>query len=718
MANLHSKSLYEKMLLHSPDMLCIIDRNGRFVDMGEACKHILGYTRIELAGKPYIEYVLPEDRERTFQTAQRIMNGHSITNFKNRYRRKEGTITPVIWSAAWSEEEGLMFCIARKLIDQGQCTLDAKVADDRYKATFNNHTDGIFFESRKGIVTEANNAFCQIVGLCETKLTGVPASSFLPQDMASVNQVSWQQALLGSTMRFDLELDVEGKGRRVFDTVKQPVIINDEIVGVQTTAKDITPIVRSHELMEQQTKKLNDIFESITDAFFALDRDWHFTYVNSVLTSLIGYQKEDLIGKRIHEQFPMVASTLFFSKCKEACESKVTAYFEESFPTFDTTYRFKVYPSAEGVSVYFTDITQQKQMQKELEKLSLVASKTNNSVIIADKDWRIEWVNDGFTRLMGYSMEEAVGKKPSELLHNHKTDRTAYEQLEGKLLSGEQVSFYVLNMKKDGGEVWLNVEITAIFDEFGALSRFVEIHTDITALKTSEQDLFAQNRDLQQFTYIISHNLRAPVANALGLVSMMTKVDRSSNAFDVSMAHLKASLVRMDTVLKDVNTILSIRERQGVHEREQVRLVGVINQALSHLQESLIKFSAEVNVDVDEGATVAGNSGYLFGVFYNLLTNAIKFRSPERHLVVKVRNFKDSSGFTLITFSDNGIGFDVEKAGDNVFRLYKRFHKDKGGRGIGLFLVKTYVEVMGGQVEVQSQIGVGTTFSIYLPKHE
>ncbi|MBF9251674.1 hypothetical protein I2I11_00035 [Pontibacter sp. 172403-2] len=100
-----------------------------------------------------------------------------------------------------------------------------------------------------------------------------------------------------------------------------------------------------------------------------------------------------------------------------------------------------------------------------------------------------------------------------------------------------------------------------------------------------------------------------------------------------------------------------------------------------------------------------------------MLSNAINYRSRDRSLVVHIKCFGNTEKGTLISFSDNGSGFDMDKAGDDVFKLYKRFHTDKRGRGIGLYLVKTHLEAMGGHVEVSSQLGVGTKFLIYLPKN-
>lgn len=719
MNNLSTTTITEKIFNHSPDMLCAIDKNGQFVKISKACRKLLGYDVPELVGKAYIDFVVPEDREITLQTAQNIMNGCSTTDFGNRYLHKAGKAVPVSWSATWSEEDELIVCV-------GRCGLGAtnKGAreNEKYKALFEHYPDLIYYESRDGSVQEVNRSFSEVFGCEQEEVAGRPASSFLPPAMASVNRMSLEQSLLGSTLRYDLELSLAEGESRIFDTVKLPVVVNGTVVGAQTIAKDITPIVRSYELVEQQAKRLNNILESITDAFFALDWNWRFTYVNSVFAEHEGYRKDEMIGKDIWEMFPNLVSSTFYRKCRESKSTSTPSRFEESFFHSGVTYRFKIYPSTEGLSVYFTDITKERGMQQELQNLSLVASHTDNGVIITDAAWRTEWVNEGFTKMMGYTLADMVGNVPDVVFLGPHVDRKVFKQLSMSLRSRSSVNRELFVNRKSGTSIWISIDISAIRDSNGNIVKHVAIQRDITFRKEAEaqllklaEDLRTQNSNLEQFTYIVSHNLRAPVANALGLASLMYKADRTSETFDTYLAYLKKSLVHMDTVLRDVNTVLATRENKGVVEKESVKLVDVIKQAISYLQEHLNKCKAEVSIEVEEQTTVNASSAYLFSVFYNLLTNAIKFRSSERPLRIIINQGGGTRGDTVVSFSDNGLGFDMQEAGKDVFKLYKKFHRKLDGRGVGLFLVKTHIEAMGGTIKVSSQVNVGTTFVIHLP---
>ncbi|WP_439881651.1 PAS domain-containing sensor histidine kinase [Pontibacter sp. MBLB2868] len=832
------------MLAHAPDIFGCVDREGIIIFVNEACKGITGYTSTELIGRNYLDFVHPDDHMHTIAAVEEAFETSRKVSFENRFAHRDGHIVTVHWSGIWSEDQHTLHCIGRDITAQKIQQTRLQQSEQYYRALFDNSPDIMFVEDRNGVITKVNQRFRAAFGVSDQQIIGSHVSRVLLPEMAFVNEISLKQTLLGKATRFDLELEQHGE-TRVFDVEKHPIVVDNEIVRVQTIAKDITPIVRSYTTIQQQAHELNTILESITDAFIALDSESRFTYVNSVFAKHEGYKKHEMIGRCIWEVFPRIVSSLFHRKCHEVAASGAPAHFEEYFPHTGLTYEFSIYPSEKGVSVYFIDVTEQRKTKqeleklslvaskstngvvimnnerriewvnegftrltgytleeaigkrpieflaheqtdlaaldsvreqlldrkpvfyevlnrtkcgeelwlsienvpvqdengetvqyvaiqsditervktrKELQKLSLVASKTNNSVIIADKDWKIEWVNDGFTKLMGYTMQEAVGKRPSEFLHNHNTDRTAYEALEAELLSGKPISFEVINVTKDQEEVWVKVDITSTFDKNNKLEQFIEVHTDITALKEKElelsrlaQDLYRQNKDLQQFTYIVSHNLRAPVANILGLAGLLDKVGKASPLFSKSLNNLQESVLRLDNVVRDMNTILNIRDSKITLEREQVDVKLIMQQVLHSFQDQISECGGEFVDLLQEGLLVNANKAYLYSILQNLLSNAIKYRSEERVLQVRVRGCANAVHGVNVEFSDNGSGFDMEKAGDNVFKLYKRFHTDQKGNGIGLYLVKAHVDAMGGTVDVNSYVGVGTTFNVHFP---
>jgi signal transduction histidine kinase len=224
-------------------------------------------------------------------------------------------------------------------------------------------------------------------------------------------------------------------------------------------------------------------------------------------------------------------------------------------------------------------------------------------------------------------------------------------------------------------------------------------------------DLIQRNKDLEQFTYIISHNLRAPVANIIGLSYRLQQTGLPEDLRSQIGAGLSTSVTKLDEVIRDLNDILKIRQK--VDESKQL-----INFA---------KFAADIQLSIEkmienEKAVILWNftaaeeivtiKSYLHSIFFNLISNSLKYRQPTVPPMIKITSLKDNDKIVLL-FEDNGIGIDLSKVGEHGFGLYKRFHTDKAdGKGMGLYMVKTQVESMGGKISISSEVNTGTQFRI------
>ncbi|QCR21223.1 PAS domain S-box protein [Pontibacter sp. SGAir0037] len=715
---------HQALVEHSSDTIALLDEAGNYLYLCNSIRKTLGFAPEEVMGKNAFDGVHPEDLPKVKESWLELGSKDHVQISDYRFRKADGNwiwFETIVSNQLSNPAIRAMVVNARNITERKISELQLVESEQRFRSLFDNNPDMILVEDREGVILDINAAGGVFEGIPREKILNRHFSEFLPTEAVTVSMKHHLDTLSGKTCRFKLEIACLSQSYKVYDILKVPIHVNGKITGVYTLVKDITAITQYHNTVVEQAKKLNTIFESITDAFFTLSRDWHFTYINSEYDRILETNREKLLGKNIWEVYDEEIFKTFYQQYHYAVETGKSVHFEAYLERKDVWLEVKAFPSTEGLSVYFSDVTEKVRSKQELEKLSLVASKTTNGIYITDAQGFVEWVNEGFTRLTGYILPEVKGKRCSSFMQEPGTDKALARRILEKIKQREPFEEEVLSYKKSGERIWVSKNITPVLDDTGQVSRYIVIQNDVTARREAEEaqleltkDLDKQYRDLQQFTYIVSHNLRAPVANALGYTQLLFRVDNNSELYDISLKNLKTSIINLDMVLKDLNQILSIRDNKDTIEKEKINIRLICQQAVDSLQESLQACGGEVFLNIGKETLLPGNKAYFYSIFYNLLSNAIKYRSPERALKINIKYACDASQNVVLTFSDNGSGFNMEKAGENVFKLYKRFHRTVEGRGIGLFLVKSHVEAMGGHIEVSSQENIGTKFSIYL----
>ena len=230
------------------------------------------------------------------------------------------------------------------------------------------------------------------------------------------------------------------------------------------------------------------------------------------------------------------------------------------------------------------------------------------------------------------------------------------------------------------------------------------------ALDQSNRQLASQNNRLEQFASITSHNLRGPIANILGLGNVFER-ENLNELNRQCLDHLQRATLNLDTVIRDLNQILTYSN--GPQPSSQSVLFEEILQAVLE-KLSMIMTAEEVQItsDFSEADQVAAIGSYVESIFFHLLSNAIKFRSPNVAPMIRITSQRTEK-HVVVSIGDNGLGMDTERYKDKMFTLYQRFHTHCEGRGLGLYLVKTQMEALGGTIEVASTVGQGTTFHLY-----
>jgi PAS domain S-box-containing protein len=365
------------------------------------------------------------------------------------------------------------------------------------------------------------------------------------------------------------------------------------------------------------------------------------------------------------------------------------------------------------------DITTRKQSEAQLALSASIIDHSSDAIISKDIDSVITSWNRSAERIFGYAAAEMIGRSiaiviPPERLHEE-------AEIIKKILKGEYVGNYeTVRLRKDGSFVDVSLTVSPVRDSSGQITGASKIVRDITERKEFERqkerttdELINRNKDLEHFAYIVSHNLRAPVANIIGISNLLNVPTLQADQRSQVISGITSSARKLDEVIVDLNHVLKVKH--DVNEKRETVSFSALVEDIRISISSLIN-SGKVTIvtdfgEVDEYPTI---KSYLHSVFYNLISNSIKYRRPDLDPIIRIKSKRLHENLVL-TFSDNGIGIDLNKHGDKVFGLYRRFHPNEAeGKGMGLYMVKSQVEALGGKISISSEVDHGTEFTIVL----
>ncbi|MFC5047821.1 PAS domain-containing protein [Aquimarina hainanensis] len=243
----------------------------------------------------------------------------------------------------------------------------------------------------------------------------------------------------------------------------------------------------------------------------------------------------------------------------------------------------------------------------------------------------------------------------------------------------------------------------------GVFQDIDEVKRKELQLKKSLNTITSQNSRLLNFAHIVSHNLRSHTSNLSLLVQLIEDIKdpEEKNSLIHEIRNISESL---NTTIAHLNEIVAIQNNKH-QEKKKVNFIDTYDVVMNGIKHLIAEHNAEIYTDFSQLDGVSFLPAYLESVFLNLITNAIKYRHPDRNPVIKIKSFLDEGNMSL-EFTDNGSGIDLHKAGDKLFGMYKTFHDHKDAVGIGLFLTKNQIEAMDGRINVESIVGKGTTFII------
>jgi len=361
----------------------------------------------------------------------------------------------------------------------------------------------------------------------------------------------------------------------------------------------------------------------------------------------------------------------------------------------------------------FRDVTErvnaEREIRKKTEQVESILESITDGFIALDNNFCYTYANQKIGEMIAHSPESLIGKCVWDVFPDAVKSET-YNAFNEAMRTQQYVSHEDYFEPLD---LW---QENHIYPSASGLSVFVR---NITEKKRAEMerekitaDLVRRNKDLEQYTYIISHNLRAPVANIKGLSDLLNCYDHTDEDCIQTLGALASSVRNLDKVIIDLNQILQTG-KQVNDKNEPVSMQVVVEEIVLEHQAMIQANNVTINCDFTEVDELYTLKGYLYSIFQNLIVNSIKYRRTDADPVINITSGLKKDKVT-ISFSDNGKGIDIARHGQLLFGLYKRFDHTVEGKGMGLFMVKMQVESLGGSIAVDSELDKGTEFKIEL----
>ncbi|MCC5813388.1 MAG: PAS domain S-box protein [Leptospira sp.] len=356
--------------------------------------------------------------------------------------------------------------------------------------------------------------------------------------------------------------------------------------------------------------------------------------------------------------------------------------------------------------------------EADLNRFKYIADNALYGKAITDLNGNIVYINKFFAQIHGYEQYELLGKNLS-IFHNEKQMRIVGMQLRNLMEEGQFESLEIWHTHKSGKEFPMLMTGLLIHDDYGKPEYLAATAIDITELNLaknriehllkSEQHL---DNNIRNFTQIVSHNLRIHTANMIGIIMMLKDTDPELFQ-NQSIRMIQSASENLEETIRDLNAVLEIKFDNDL-SKSSFSLKNLVIRSIKNLIFSPEQNEVEIKIDIEDDLKIVTIEKYLSSILENIIWNGIKYRSSERDSWVKVSS-EISENKIKICIEDNGTGIDLYKNGKDLFKMYKKFHNSPDSKGFGLYLTQVQVEALGGSIEVDSVIGIGSKFTVVLP---
>ncbi|WP_209330278.1 PAS domain S-box protein [Lunatimonas salinarum] len=717
----------------SPDILAIASPKGYFTKVNPALCTLLGYTEKEILYQPFTNFVHPDDRSATSMEFLETSTGvRQATNFINRYRTKSGAYKYISWGSStpfgddgylfsYGKDVTPLFELQRMLAEASEM---AKVG--AWEIDFVNNTHKWSAMTRE---------IFEVPAEYEPGLD--TAIAYYPEDFRNFIREKINRAIEFAEP-FDFESSITtAQGKEKWVRIEGKVEVEEgQVVRLYGSVQDIHQHKTDQQAIRQALNERNNILESIGESFFSVDKSWKTLYWNKSAENLLQVPRSHVVGKNIWEAVPELLKYGLLKKCQIALETKVSQQMESHDAVSNRWLEIGIHPRWDQLGVFIRDISSRKKSEREIhmsnERFQKIADATNDAIWDFDVPKNSLFWGKGFENLFGYKLHEVNPSLEYLISRIHPGDK---EHIIQKIQEYMQPSFPTNHwveeyrfMRADGS--FAHVVDRAIFirDTFGTVVRVLGAMTDIShqkeyenslkalnsQLKSKIEELAISNQELEQFAYVASHDLQEPLRM---ITSFLGQIERKYGKLldDKGRQYINFAVDgsrRMRQIILDLLEYSRVGREQD--QLEEVSISEIVEETKLLFRKTIEETNAVItteNLPIVKGFQVP-----LRQVFQNLISNALKYRSPHRSPVIHIGSI-DSGNTYEIAVQDNGIGIEPEYF-DRIFIIFQRLNQEPTlpGTGMGLAITKKIIENYGGTIWLESRLNEGTTFRFTIKK--
>lgn len=507
---------------------------------------------------------------------------------------------------------------------------------------------------------------------------------------------------------------------------------NGKIIAVHGAFQDISDLVEARDKLEKVSNQLRQTLENISDAFFMLDHDWRFVFVNSQGEKLLHTDADNLVGDTIWEKFPEAVGSVFDKEYRRAVEQKTTVRFTEFYPPLDYWVQVNAYPTAEGLAVYFRDaspeIVAEAELRKAKERLDLVIKATNDVIWDWDIATNTLWWSEALTEQYGHPRSEH-GDDPKTWLDNIHADdyEWVHNQYFAAMNNPKTTNWHgeYRFLKADGSVAYVNDRCYIARDDDGKAVRIIGSLLDVTERRELDERLHHSQKmeAVGQLTGGVAHDFNNLLTVILGNAELISEQLDSDHPLK-GLADMTVSAAERGSEL--TNRLLAFARRQPL-DPKPIQVNDLLENMLPLIKRTL---SESIQIDFMPAPDLwlaEVDTAQLESALLNLSINARDAMPGGGKLTIESANVLLDAEYTqahtevtpgeyiVISVSDTGSGMTAEV----IRQAFEPFFttKERGkGSGLGLSMVYGYVKQSNGHIKIYSELNHGTTIKIYLPR--